>query len=104
MLDTSVQSFHALGLRGQQNHMDRIEAVVRNACRAGQSDISLREIQQALRRDMDIDLDVSSISGRVHGLVAAKRLVRADHARKCTVTGRDIKPVSAPRVQGRLVD
>lgn len=103
MLDTSIQSFQALGLRTQKSHMDLIESVVRNACRAGQVDISMREIQQVLRRDVGLELDVSSISGRVNNLVLGKRLLRSENARKCTVSGRDIKPLSVPMVQGRLV-
>ena len=103
MNTTSAQSFDALGQRAQKGHMDLIEEVVRNACRAGQVDISMREIQLMLRRDADVSLDVSSISGRVNALVCAKRLVRAGESRKCTVTGRDIRALSTPMTQGRLL-
>lgn len=102
MLSTSAASLQALGHHGQKTHMDLVETVVRQACLRGAKDISMREIQQALERDHSVRLDVSSISGRVNALVAAKRIQRADEARKCTVTGRDIKPLSAPMRQGRL--
>ncbi len=102
MVNTSASSLQALGVHGQKTHMDLVETVVRQACKRGAKDISMREIQQALERDHGVRLDMSSISGRVHGLVTAKRIVRGEEERKCTVTGRDIKPLSAPMVQGSL--
>ena len=103
MVDTSATSLHALGLQGQKSQMDLVEAVVRAACKRGAADISMREVQQALTRDHQVNLDLSSISGRVTALVTAKRLVRAEQSRKCTVTGRDIRALSVPMTQGVLL-
>lgn len=103
MVDTSAASLQAVGLQGQKTQMDLVESVVRAACLHGAADISMREVQQALTRDHGVSLDLSSISGRVTALVSAKRVVRAEESRKCSVTGRDIKALSMPRVQGRLL-
>jgi len=110
MNTTSAQSLGAVGQRTEKTDADAIERVIRDACRAGAKDISGREIQAVLRATRheghgmsDSAMEAGSISARVTKLVTAGRVLRAAESRKCTVTQRDILPLSMPMVQGRLV-
>lgn len=101
--DTSRDALQAMSISSLKRMGDRIHAVVAAACRAGALDVSMREIQQLLSRSTGEHIDMSSISARVNALVAAKRLVRhKSRPRACSITGKDIAPLSLPVVQDRL--
>lgn len=101
--NTSRESLAHVPLRERQNLSDQIHDVVAAALRNGAKDVSMREVQDVLWRVHGKRVDMSSISGRVNDLVAAKRLVRdTEHARPCQISGREIHPLSVPAQQGRL--
>jgi hypothetical protein len=101
--DSSRASLAQISMPGRKSLLDLIESVVAQACRSGAKDLSMKEVQAALRRVHGRDVEVASISARVNELVSAGRLVRDKlHMRPCTVTGRNIEPLSAPMVQDRM--
>lgn len=92
--ETSITALQSVSLKEQKTLADKIFAVVVLARRAGVVDMSMREIQ----RDMELvegkRIDLSTISARVNGLVAAKRLHRQhDAPRACSFSGRLIFPL-----------
>lgn len=81
---------------------DAIYRVVQKAHREGIKDMSMQEIKAALRAD-GLDVDCSSISGRVKELIKSKRMVRKwDQKRACSITGASIGPLSIPPIQDRI--
>lgn len=100
---TSRESLGQISLPVRKSLSDQIESVVASACRAGARDMSMKEAQAALLRVYGRTVELSSISGRVNELVAAKRLVRDKlNTRPCTVTGQAIHPLSVPAEQARM--
>lgn len=79
-----------------------IYSVVQSAHHQGIKDMSMQEIKAALRAD-GVDVDCSTISGRVRELIKDKRMVRNfDEKRACNITGVQIGPLSIPRIQDRI--
>lgn len=100
---SSRDALAALSITARKTMGDRIHDVVAQACRAGEKDVSMREIQLRLNQSTGVYMDMSSISARVNALVCANRLVRdKEHTRPCSVTGKQIEPLSVPPVQARL--
>ena len=54
--------------------------------------MSLKEIQSIYNRYYK-DIDLSTVSARVNGLVAAKRLERLEETRKCSISRISIHPL-----------
>lgn len=101
---TSAASFDAERPRWQASKQKALFDLVLGAQRSGAAaDMSMRELQAAYERRHGQRIELSSISSCCHGLVAAGRLVRATPVRPCTITGRDILPLSVPAKQARLV-
>lgn len=100
--DTSAASFDAQRPRWLASKQKALFDLVLGAQRNGAADMSMRELQGAYERLHGKRIDMSSISSCCNGLVAAGRLVRATPVRSCSVTGRDILPLSVPVQQARL--
>lgn len=92
--ETSARALASVGINRLKWIQDEIEHIVRSACAAGVKDLSMREIQQRYEATYGSRIEMSTISSRVWGLVAAKRLQRDSTERKCSVTGQFILPVS----------
>lgn len=100
---TSRDALAEVSLTARKTMGDRIHDVVAQACREGAKDMSMREIQLALNQRSGIYMDMSSISARVNALVCAQRLVRDKlNPRQCSITGKNIEPLSLPVQQARL--
>lgn len=100
---TSREALAGMGLPGKKVQADDVLLVVTLACKAGVRDMSLREIKQAYVRRFERDIDVSTVSGRVNELVAAKRLLRLPESRRlCTQSGASVLPVTVPTTQARM--
>ena len=100
---SSRDSLASLPIVARKNLGDLICEVVGSACRSGERDLSMREIQRLLDQSAGRHIDMSTISARVNELVCAKRLTRDKyHPRRCTVTGKQIEPLSMPLSQARL--
>ena len=101
--DTSAASFDAERPRWQASKQKALFDLVLGAQRNGAKDLSMRELQAKYELVHGKRIDMSSISSCCNALVAAKRLVRSTEARECSITGRDILPLSVPALQARLV-
>ena len=100
---TSREALAAMSLPGRKLQADDVLLVVTLACRAGVKDLSLREIKKLYVTRFGRDIDVSTVSGRVNGLVAAKRLLRLPESRRlCTQSGASVLPVTVPATQARM--
>ena len=100
---TSREALAALSLPGKKGQADDVLLVVTLACKSGHKDMSLREIKRAYMQRFECDIDVSTVSGRVNELVAAKRLLRLPGARRlCSLSGASVLPVTVPVVQARM--
>lgn len=101
--DTSAASFDALGARWQASKQKQLFDLVLGAQRNGAVDLSMRELQAKFELATGQRIELSSVSSCCNALVSAGRLVRSGNARPCSITGRDILPLSVPASQGRLV-
>ena len=101
--DTSAASFDAERPRWQASKQKALLDLVLGAQRNGAKDLSMRELQASYELVHGKRIDMSSISSCCNGLVAAGRLVRATPVRSCSITGRDILPLSVPVQQAVLV-
>ena len=100
---TSYSAFEGLSQKAKQGRAEEVLLVVRNECRAGRRDLSLREIKQAYVRHFEKDIDISTVSARVNELVKGKWLVRLSESRRlCTHSGASVLPVTVPVVQARM--
>lgn len=100
--DTSAQALDAMGLRKMAGQRRVVFDIVLGAQRNGAQDVSLREIQQRYERLYGKRIDVSTVSARVHNLVAAGWLHRRADIRACSVTGQGVHAVFVPPSQARL--
>lgn len=111
--ETSIKAYRDMPNLKKQGQADRIEAVVKFLCTGTPgADCSLREIKRTYDarykgtldyRGMPImEIDVSTVSARVNELVAASRLERPGHTRKCSVSGETVHPVKLPSAQFAL--
>ena len=100
--DTSAQALADIGMRALTGELQKIHDIVTAAARHGIPDMSGREIQAQYERIHGKRIDSGTVSARVAGLVAAKRLERCRIARPCNVTGKDIHPVRSVAQQQRL--
>lgn len=101
--DSSRDAIASISLGKRKTLADEIELVIALACKTGTKDLSMKEVQQLLERKLERRVEVSTISGRVNELVAAKRVVRDMlHMRPCSVTHKDIHPLSVAPGQTRL--
>ncbi len=101
-LDTSAESFRALGLRAMAAKQLEIYNIVKGCQIGGQADMSLTEIRDTFERLHGVRIDLNRVSSRVSELVAARRLVRTEEPRACTVSGRMVHPVLVPATQARF--
>jgi uncharacterized protein YggE len=83
--DTSLEAYDGLKSSGTQSKQSE---VILSHLQQGR-DYSLREIQKIT------GYEINAVSGRVHDLKQLNLLVEADK-RKCTITGKTIKPVRLP--------
>lgn len=100
--DTSAQALDAMGLRKMAGQRRVVFDIVLGAQRSGAHDVSLREIQQRFEALYGKRIDVSTVSARVHNLVAAGWLHRRADIRACSVTGQGVHAVFVPPSQARL--
>ena len=101
--DTSAASFDAERPRWVASKQKALFDLVLGAQRNGAADMSMRELQAAYERLHSKRIELSSVSSCCNGLVTAGRLVRATPIRACSITGRDIFPLSVPLTQARLL-
>ena len=102
MQTTSIEAFHSLPNSHVKTQADRIYDVVAAHCARSGRDASLNEIKLLYRAQFGKDIELSTTSARVNALVAAGRLIRKEVARKCSLTGKSIKPISLPICQFRM--
>ena len=102
-LDTSAQSYRAIGLRAMAAKQLEIYNIVKGCQIGGQPDMSLTEIRDTFERLHGVRIDLNRVSSRVSELVAAKRLHRQQESRACSVSGRQVHAVLVPATQARLV-
>lgn len=101
--DTSRDAIASISLGKRKTLADEIEQAIAQRCKAGAKDVSMREVQQVLERNLGRRVEMSTISGRVNELVAAKRVVRdLLHKRTCSVTGAEIHALSVMPGQRRM--
>lgn len=101
--DTRNASFDAIRPLRQESQQRKLYDLVLGAQRNGAGDMSMRELQQAYEQVHGKRIELSTVSSCCNALVAGKWLVRSTPMRQCCITGRDIKPLSVPAQQGRLV-
>lgn len=68
----------------------------------GRDGCSMREIKAAILKADGLDVDMSTISGRVVELVNVKRLRRQAKKRLCRVTGQSIGPLEVVPLVDRI--
>lgn len=90
--DTSIDAYHALPVQTLKTQSDRICMLIECHWNLWKEALSLNEIKR-LHKSMFGDIDLSTISARVNGLVAAKRLERLEETRKCSISGVHIHPL-----------
>lgn len=90
--DTSVAAYRALPVKTLKTQSDRICEIVTSYLYLWGGNLSLKEIQIVYRQNYG-DIDLSTVSARVNGLVAAKRLERLESTRKCTISRISIHPL-----------
>lgn len=102
--ESSRAALGAISLTDQKTQLNEVFSVVLAAVRNGSQDISGREIVQAYEKQhIGARIDPGTVAARLNALVAAKRLVRLPNkTRPCTVTGRQIIPVTVPAQQDRM--
>jgi len=89
--ESSILSFHSMPNTQKKSVADLIYSVIEKS--RGQEGLSMAEIQNSLRA-IKINIEKSTISARINEMVAAGRLYRYPHLRKCSITGKSIHPVS----------
>ncbi len=101
--DTSREAISGMSLQRRKLLLDEVAIAIEQLLRAGQRDVSMREIQRHMEVHMGRRVDVSSISGRVNELEAAHRVHRDRmRTRPCTVTGKGVHPLSIQPEQRRM--
>lgn len=100
--DTSAQAREAVGWKKMAAQQREIFDVVLACQRSGAQDMSLTEIRDTYERVHGRRIDLNRVSARVTDLVAARRLVRKEDTRPCSVTQRAVHPVFVPAEQARL--
>ena len=101
-LDTSAEALRSVGMREMAAKQREIFDIVLGCQRNGQPDMSLTEIRDTFERIHGRRIDLNRVSSRVSELVTAQRLVRTCDMRACSITGRQVHPVSVPVQQARL--
>lgn len=90
--DTSIAAWRSLPVQVLKTQSDRICEIVTSYCNLWGGNLSLKEIQSIYNRNYK-DIDLSTVSARVNGLVAAKRLARLESTRKCSISRIHIHPL-----------
>lgn len=101
--DTRNASFDAIRPLKQESKQRKLYDLVLGAQRNGAGDMSMRELQQEYAYAHGIHIELSTVSSCCNAMVAAGWLVRDTPVRECCISGRNIKPLSVPAQQGRLV-
>lgn len=101
--ETSIDAYHDMPNTKKRAQADRIESVVKFLCECTPgADVSLREIKHTYDKNFGRvfgAIDVSTVSARVNELVAAGRLDRPGHTRKCTISKVTVHPVKPASLQ-----
>ncbi len=92
MQDTSIAAYRNIPVKSLKTQSDRICEIVTDYCSLWGGNLSLKEIQSIYSRNYH-DIELSTVSARVNGLVAAKRLERLESTRKCSISGIHIHPL-----------
>lgn len=101
--DTSREALTGMSLPHRKLLLDEVATAIEQLMRAGQKDVSMREIQRHLEVHMGRRIDVSSISGRVNELEAANRVHRdRERTRPCSITGKGVHPLTIQPAQQRM--
>lgn len=101
--DTSRQALSSMSLHRRKLLLDEVAISIAQLQRAGHKDVSMREIQRHMEVHMGRRVDVSSISGRVNELEAAKRVHRdRAYTRPCSITGKGVHPLTVTAEQQRM--
>ena len=99
---TSREALSNLAKPGKNTQGEDVFQVISEACGAGRKDLSLREIKHLYQDTFSRDIDVSTVSARVHALVKAKRLLHAAEPRLCAWSARSVLPVCVAPMQPDL--
>ena len=99
-LHTSAESLRSISMRGMAAKQKEVFDIVLIYQKRGHADMSLKEIQKAFEDEFGKRID--QVSSRVCELITAKRLIRTQEARACSVTGRMVRPVLVPAMQSRM--
>lgn len=101
--DTSREAIAGMSMHRRKLLLDEVAIAIEQLLQAGSKDVSMREIQRHMELHMGRRVDVSSISGRVNELEAAKRVHRDRQlTRPCKVTGKGVHPLTVPPEQRRM--
>lgn len=100
---TSAQALAKISMPERATLADLIELTIAQLMREGCKDVSAREAREELHRRYGRFEEMSTMSGRIANLIAAKRLVRDKaNTRMCKITGETIAPLSVPAKQDRM--
>ena len=95
MQDSSIAAYRAMPVKDLKSQADRIEAIVGKHRTVDGKGMSLKEIKDWYKFWYG-DIELSSVSARVHALIAANRLERLEATRSCSISKRPIHPVRVP--------
>lgn len=100
--DTSISALFEISKSGRAAHVtDAIYSAIEKASKEGASGASMREIKADLQaRGMDVDL--STISGRVVELIKSRRVKRKQDKRPCLITSQLIGPLVVVPLHERI--
>jgi hypothetical protein len=98
MQETSIAAYRNIPVKTLKTQSDRICEIVTNYCNLWGGNLSLKEIQNIYGRNYH-DIELSTVSARVNGLVAAKRLERLESTRKCSISRIHIHPLRPGGIQ-----
>ena len=99
-LHTSAESLRSIGMRDMAAKQKEVFDIVLILQKRGQADVSGQEIEQFAWDTYGKRL--RAVSSRVCELLAAKRLVRSEVSRPCTVSTASVHGIFVPAAQSRM--
>jgi hypothetical protein len=99
-LHTSAESLRAISNKGMAAKQKEVFDIVLILQKRGQADVSGKEIAKFAWDEYGRHLD--QVSARVCELLAAKRLIRSEVSRLCTVSKKSVHPLFVPATQDRM--
>ena len=102
--DTKADAYRSLSVGALKKQADQVfDIVQRRASEQPDGTLTGKEIQFYFERDYGYRIESGSISRCVGGLVTAKRLVRMQCPRACSISGKPVLPVAMAQSQLRIL-